>query len=345
MPTATPNGKVLVTGANGYIAVWVVRRLLEKGYSVRGTVRSEDKGRHLKEYFSTYGDKLEIVIVPDITKEGAFDEAVKGVDAIEHTASPFHENVDDPKEFFEPAVQGTVGVLKSALKNAPDVKRIVITSSCAAVINGTPTGVPYTEKDWNETSLKEVEEQGRKAAPMTKYRASKTLAEKAAWDFYNSHKDQVKWDVAVLNPPFVFGPPIQQVSAPEQINTSMKSWWTNVVANTPTSKDALASGSSWVDVRNLADAHVLALEKEEAGGERTIISQGVFSWQDWLDIANTIQPPPLPSHKIATGFPDVKRVYSIRYDTAKEQEIYGLKYKSKEETTKDILQDFAARGW
>lgn len=65
---AVERGKVLVTGANGYIAVWVVKYLLERGYSVRGTVRSESKAKHLKDLFSTYGDKLEIVIVPDITK-------------------------------------------------------------------------------------------------------------------------------------------------------------------------------------------------------------------------------------------------------------------------------------
>jgi nucleoside-diphosphate-sugar epimerase len=68
MPTVQPGAKVLVTGANGYIAVWVVRTLLEQGYAVRGTVRSEAKGAHLKMLFDKYGDKLEIVVVEDITK-------------------------------------------------------------------------------------------------------------------------------------------------------------------------------------------------------------------------------------------------------------------------------------
>lgn len=99
MPTVPLGSKVLVTGANGYIAVWVVRTLLEKGYHVRGTIRSADKGVHLKEMFTKagYGDNFETVVVEDITKEGAFDEAVKGVDAIEHTASPFHFKADDPQ--------------------------------------------------------------------------------------------------------------------------------------------------------------------------------------------------------------------------------------------------------
>ena len=67
MPTITPGQKVLVTGANGFIAVWVVKTFLEKGYSVRGTVRSESKAQHIKKLFESYGDKFEVVIVPDIT--------------------------------------------------------------------------------------------------------------------------------------------------------------------------------------------------------------------------------------------------------------------------------------
>lgn len=102
MPTTHPGDTILVTGANGYIPIWVVRKLLEKGYNVRGTVRSPSKGEYLKSYFDDLDGyvkkgRLEVVVVEDITKEGAFDEAVKGVDAVEHMASPFHENVDDPE--------------------------------------------------------------------------------------------------------------------------------------------------------------------------------------------------------------------------------------------------------
>lgn len=98
MPAVLPPAKVLVSGANGFIAVWVVKQLLARGYSVRGTVRSESKTEHLRKVFKTEVDtgKFELTVVPDITVPGAFDEAVKGVDAIEHTASPFHFQADDP---------------------------------------------------------------------------------------------------------------------------------------------------------------------------------------------------------------------------------------------------------
>ena len=91
-----------------------VKDLLENGYKVKGTVRSKDKGEYLVNLFK--GKPFEYVIVEDIGADGAFDEAVKGVDAVAHTASPFHMNAKDPQELITPAVQGTTGVLKSVQK-------------------------------------------------------------------------------------------------------------------------------------------------------------------------------------------------------------------------------------
>jgi nucleoside-diphosphate-sugar epimerase len=155
MATLAPatGAKVLVTGANGYIAIHVVDQLLKAGYAVRGTVRSEKKTLHLKQVFAGYGDKLELIIVDDITRvrlgssvralcwwylwgqEGVFDDAVKGVDALAHMASPLTMNWDDPQgtpfelprdlkrinlvssiEAIGPALKGTTSVLNSILK-------------------------------------------------------------------------------------------------------------------------------------------------------------------------------------------------------------------------------------
>ena len=96
MVAVSPPAKVLVTGANGYLATWVVKKYLEAGYSVRGTVRSLSKSAFLNDKFARYGDRFELVVVEDITKDGAFDEAVKGVDAIAHTASPVEINPTNP---------------------------------------------------------------------------------------------------------------------------------------------------------------------------------------------------------------------------------------------------------
>jgi hypothetical protein len=100
MVAISPPTKVLVTGANGFLAVYIVEKYLEAGYSVRGTVRSLSRSAFLTDRFSNYGDRFELVVVEDITKEGAFDEAVRGVDAIAHTASPFHYKSTNPDGTF-----------------------------------------------------------------------------------------------------------------------------------------------------------------------------------------------------------------------------------------------------
>ncbi|KAF8155208.1 NAD-P-binding protein [Mycena galopus ATCC 62051] len=334
MPAIT-SGKVLVSGANGFVAVWVVRLLLVHGFSVRGAVRSAEKGAHLLELFAPYGDKFELAIVPDITVEGAFDEAVKGVDAIEHTASPFHFEADDPAELLEPAIKGTVGILESARKYGTSVKRVVVTSSCAAVMNISTTPQVLSELDWNDQAVKEVEEKGRAASNQAKYRTSKTLAERAAWDFVKKHKSEIGWDVSVMNPPLVVGPVIHDVSSPEALNTSARAMYRAF-----TKPEASAGGGCWIDVRDLALAHVRALEKEGAGGERIIITAGAFAWQDWLDAAP-------PDSKYLKGTPGAGKdaVHLLRYKNDKSIRILGMEYRSMEETAAATIADYEKRDW
>ena len=167
-------------------------------------------------------------------QEGAFDEAVKGVDAIAHTASPFHMRADDPDELIIPAVRGTTGILASARAHAPGVQRIVVTSSCASVL--TPLTEPrlFSEEDWNEASVARVRAEGRVAPAVEKYRASKTLAERAAWAFWEEAKaaGAVGWDLVVLNPPFVFGPAMNDVASPAALSESSRDWFNTVVRST-----------------------------------------------------------------------------------------------------------------
>ncbi|KAK6995956.1 D-lactaldehyde dehydrogenase [Favolaschia claudopus] len=216
-------GKVLVSGANGFLAVWVVRAFLENGYSVRGAVRSADKGVHLSKLFKEYGEKFEVVEVPDITKEGAFDEAVKGVDAIAHTASPYHFKADDPAELLEPAIKGTVGMLDSARRCGTAVKRIVVTSSTAAVLHDEPTPQTFTEADWDDQAVENVQRDGRNASNVHRYRASKTLAERAAWDFTKTHGASLTWDLAT-----------KEAAGGERIIISREAfWWQDWLDATP----------------------------------------------------------------------------------------------------------------
>lgn len=350
MPTVGPGAKVLVTGANGYIAMWVVRRLLERGYSVRATVRSEQKGAYLVDYFKSYGNKLEVVTVEDIEKEGAFDELVKDVDAIEHTASPAHFGAKTPEEMIDPAVNGTLGVLRSAHKYGTNIKRIVVTSSTAAVVQRTdPEGTLYNDKSWNDAAVSAVEEQGPKSHPGDMYCASKTLAERAAWKFVEDNKATLKWDLVALNVPWTIGPPIQPVSTPAELNGSMRVWWDIVIAPLPGSLDKMlfiTSNGIGVDVRDLADAHILSLEKEKAGGERFLVNaQGAWAWQDWKPIVNSFEPSLLPGGKPVFALPDVEKIQIKKYDSDKVNGLLGIKWRSMEETARDIMEDAAKRGW
>ncbi|KIP03371.1 hypothetical protein PHLGIDRAFT_94911 [Phlebiopsis gigantea 11061_1 CR5-6] len=335
-------GKVLVTGANGYIALWVVRSLLEKGYSVRGTVRSESKIAHLKDTFKSYGAQLEVIVVSDIAKDGAFDDAVKGVDAIAHTASPFHTKATHPDELVVPAVRGTLSILQSALAHGAAVKRVVITSSTAAVVYPTPQPRVFTEADWNDASMRAIETQGAAANPVEMYRASKGFAERAAWKFVEENKGKIAWDLAVLNPPFVYGPVLHEVSDPEQLNTSMVDWYRNLVKGAKTNEELLSIAACWVDVRDVGLAHALALEKPAAGGERIIISSSVYNWQDWVSAAHKFDPS-LPAGNVPYDPATAK--YHVRYDNSKSQQILGLNYHTIEECTVDTLEQFKEKGW
>lgn len=143
----------LVTGANGFVASWTVLKLLQEGYSVKGTVRSADKGEYLIKKLQTIlghdqAQRFSYVVVEDIVNVGVFDEITKDVDGVCHISSPFHFNATAPSELIDPAVRGTLNVLEAANKSET-VKRVVITSSVAAVVNPEPhTPREFTEEVW-----------------------------------------------------------------------------------------------------------------------------------------------------------------------------------------------------
>lgn len=166
---------VLVTGASGFLAAHVLNEFLDHGYRVRGTVRTEETAAKVRKTHAKYGDKLSFAIVEDVAAPGAFDEAVKGVNEVGvpliriqpfhtpmnqqviHTASPFQTSVkDNEKELLQPAIQGTKGVLASIRAYNPYVRRVIVTSSFAAIDNMERDPWPehtYTEKDWNRKAF------------------------------------------------------------------------------------------------------------------------------------------------------------------------------------------------
>lgn len=193
---------ILVTGANGYIAAHCIADLLSKGFRVVGTVRTTEKAKRVLSQHSS-NPFLTIKIVPDVTNLDAFDDAIQGCAAVLHLAAPFgYAFKNFETELLIPSINGTKAICHAASKS-PSVKRVVITSSFAAIFDasaGPSPGRVWTEKDWSPLTY----EDGKNAtiAPVA-YRTSKVLAEKTAWEYIE--KEKPHWDLVTLCPGMVFG--------------------------------------------------------------------------------------------------------------------------------------------
>ncbi|EOO00522.1 putative nad dependent epimerase protein [Phaeoacremonium minimum UCRPA7] len=193
-------GTVLVTGANGYIAGRVIEAFLLAGYHVRGTVRSASSVKALISALENYHNNFDVVEVPDITASGAFDEAVKGVDAVAHLAAPVSLSFDDPDPVIKAAVEGTTSILDSAIRE-PSIKSVLLMSSIATIIGIREEDYNYTEKDWNTWVEGLLQKLGKNAPGNVIYAAEKTLAEKAFWQFRDEKKPT--FAMTSINPVFV----------------------------------------------------------------------------------------------------------------------------------------------
>jgi len=309
----------LISGISGFIAIHCLEQLLEKGYRVRGTVRSQSKADYIKQQYPHAKD-LEFSIVPDIAQLGCFDEAIKGVTYFLHTASPFHfRATDNLKELIEPALNGTLSALQAADKE-PSVKKVVITSSFAAILNaakGNYPGYVYSEKDWNPIT----KEEGISGNAQAGYRASKTFAEKLGWDFVKEKKRH--FEIAFINPPLVLGV-VKNEQQLEQINTS------NIMIRDylhGTKKDVTNTDARpWVDVGDVAAAHIAAMTIP--GQERYFLTAGLFTSQQMCNVLRKNFPE--RKDKIPEGNPDkwepLPTSEMFRVDNSKSIKELGIKY-------------------
>ncbi|NOZ07633.1 MAG: NAD-dependent epimerase/dehydratase family protein [FCB group bacterium] len=258
---------VMVTGGTGYLGGWVVKLLLDAGYTVRMTVRDrnrEDKYAPLLSLSAAAPGELKIYEA-DLLQAGSFDEAAAGADAVIHVASPFTLRFKDPqKELIEPAVNGTRNVLMAA-NHSKTVQKIILTSSVAAILGDNADmqaagRTEITEDQFNETSSSEHQP----------YSYSKVQAEKTAWDIC---KNQDQWKLIVMNPAFIMGPAVTPLS-----NSGSLQFMRDMLSGRyRLGAPALEFG--YVDVRDVARAHLLGLASEKAEG-RFILSERVMSmWQ------------------------------------------------------------------
>lgn len=277
---------VLVTGANGYVASWLVKNLLDDGLSVHAAVRNpqdESKIAHLKEAAKQANGSIKFFNA-DLLTPDAYFEAMQGCELVYHTASPFTIDVKDPqKELIDPAVKGTANVLNSANKTA-SVKRVVVTSSCAAIYSDAIdcqkalNGI-LTEEIWNTTASLEHQP----------YSYSKTLAEKKAWDITNS---QHQWDLVTINMSLVMGPALNPTNVTSESMNFIKQ-----IGDGTMKAGAPKMGFGVVDVRDVAKAHFKAGFTPEAHGR--YITSAYNS--NLLDMALELQP------KYGSSFPLPKK--------------------------------------
>ncbi len=262
-------GTVLVTGASGFIALHCIHQLLLAGYGVRGTVRSLKREPEVRQTLANHlenTDELEIVET-DLTHDAGWAEALAGCDYVLHVASPFPEKPPkDDNDLIIPARDGTLRVLRAAA--AAGVKRLVLTSSIAAVAYGNMNreNLTFNEQDWSDPD----------SADIAPYEKSKTVAERAAWDFMES-PEAGNMELSVINPGLVLGPVLGA-----HAGTSARLVKKILDRELPACPRL---GFPIVDVRDVARAHISAMTAPEAAGKRFCCS----STSIWLvDLAKIL---------------------------------------------------------
>ncbi|KAF7869930.1 hypothetical protein EAF04_004714 [Stromatinia cepivora] len=285
---STEGKSVLLTGASGFVASHILSLLIENGYKPAASVRSPPKADQILELHPEWKGKVEFVFVPEITTPGAFDHVFKdqvkkgGFDYIIHTASPVTFSVKDvKKDLIDPAVRGTTEILTAAHElGGKLVKRFVLLGSAVSVLDSfedlnAPEGKAYTEDDWNPaTEHDAVSSQ----SPLLGYNVGKKNAELAAWSFVKENKPA--FELVVINPDVVIGPMLQPVPSPKNVNETNEFACYAFINDTHKSvDDAVFAFWDFVDVRDVALLHIIALDSPLMANKRNIMYSGPLSPQ------------------------------------------------------------------
>ena len=341
---------VMVTGATGYVAGWVVKRLLEEGLVVHAAVRQPDNKEKTK-YLDEIAEKSPGTIKyfkADLLTSGSYAAAMQGCQTVFHTASPFTIDVKDPqKELVDPAKMGTRNVLEEVNKTE-SVKRVVLTSSCAAIygdnrdIYSTPQQ-KLTEEIWNTSSSLQHQP----------YSYSKTVAEQEAWEIC---KKQQRWDLVVVNPSFVLGPGVNPFGTSESFALIKQMGDGTFKAGAPNWSIGV------IDVRDLAEAHLRCAFIPEAQG-RYIISAQTSSFPHMASVlrekfgkAYPFPKKTLPKALVWLVGPIVNPAltrkaisYNVNHpweaDNSKSKKELGMEYRSIQDSLGDFFQQMIDNGY
>jgi len=344
-PAKKPSkGRVCVTGANGFIASHLVKMLLERGYVVHATVRSladAEKVGHLKKMPGA-PDNLRL-FEADLLKEGSFAKAIAGTSCVFHTASPVFFKGATVENIVDPALKGTDNVLKACAAES-SVKTVIVTASTSSVyVHDDASMDPkrvWSEKDWSDVKAM------RKHNSF--YPLGKTLAEKRAWDIHRdaavSSGGEGGFRMAVMNPTVVWGPMLQA-----KLNVST-SWVLEYLDGTHASIPD--SFRTMVDVRDVALAHLRALENPEAKGRYLLMAE-CLHWKDTCELLRKTQPwnekiptklGPRPSAENRTFF-GTPPPHTTLFDNSKAKSELKINFRSAEETLRDTVASLTKAGF
>ena len=322
---------VFVSGATGFIAQHVIKQLIEKGYKVVGSVRSEAKGKKVQKNFGS--ENFQYEIVEDLETVGAFDSALKKhpeVTVFLHTASPVtFEAEDNEKDIILPAINGTVNVLKAIKATAPQVDRVVITSSVASQRTFSNPSAPVTEDTWNDITYEQA-----KSDSVAAYYGSKTFAEKAGLDFVKNEKPH--FTISTVHPVFVFGPQAFDLEAKGELNVTNTFISGLLKLKEGSSASVPTNSGTFIDVRDVAAAHIIEIEKP-SHGLRVLVKNEDFNSQSLLNIVNKN----FPELGLIKGDPEAL-VEKKRITDAKSRAYLGLDYIGIEKSVVDTVKQYIA---
>ena len=331
-----------VTGATGFIGGHLTERLLAQGHAVRGTVRNAGSTDAVfLRGLPQAEERLELVEA-DLLEQRSFDDAVEGCDTVFHVASPFVFTVANPvDDLVAPAVEGTLNVLRSCLAS-PTVERVVLTSSIAAIVGFADGGV-IAEDDWNTYS----------GIDNNPYYYAKTQAEQAAWRFMEENHPH--FDLVVINPGQVLGPSFRAT-----VGTSVA-----VVRDlmTRTIPAIIDLDVAMVDVRDVADAHILASETPHAHG-RYLCVAGVVTTRQLVESIKSLGYDAYPFPRMSLDSPTGTRIARqlirvqprglrqylrafvgrrLAVDNSKIKNDLRIDFRPLEETIRDTVEDLVAK--
>ncbi|EDK40497.2 hypothetical protein PGUG_04595 [Meyerozyma guilliermondii ATCC 6260] len=318
---------IFISGATGYVAQHIIKLSLSKGYFVIGSVRSAAKGERLRQLFNS--EKFTYEIAEKLENPGAFNQVLQKhpeISVFIHTASPVTMNAKDPeKDTMIPALEGSKNALNAIYEFGHNIKKVILTSSYVALSDLLTPGRTATESTWNSVTWEMAKADGRLA-----YHASKKYAEKVAWDFVKDKN--VGFEFTSINPAYVFGPQAFDEDAKGTLNLSAEMICS--LTRLKEGDEVATKRRPFIDVRDVAKAHVLAVERDFAG-KRLLMAESNFSQQLALNIIRKQF-----SHlNLPPGNPDADGKDDL-FDNSKTRQLLGFEFIDLETSIRDMVTQY-----